>query len=382
MLNLQHHRWQVAAVVLFALVLLTLSLVSANPAQAISVGQAPAVAPSDNINALSQNFQVFKGKTWTAERMKAAKPYPKVEANTAVTVDGQSAPTGTPGKIEATAPKITPKFPSAPPPAKSPRAPTAATGIGPSAYSYPAPFNEYQVPWYYYDYYSFSPYITIGKLFFTQYGTDYVCSAASIGNYAVWTAGHCVHAGNNSSAGWSYNIVFVPGYDWGSEPLGEWYAYDVWTKTLWYQYGNPKGLRGDMGGIVLYPDSYGNSISDIVGALGFAWNFSYTQHWNVFGYPQAAPFDGQDMHSCQASYAYNNGVGLPGPTKAPKTQGIGCNLTGGASGGPWILYFQDGNYLNGDNSYYRNGKPNEMFSPHFDNNAKSLYDAITSEYPY
>ena len=177
--------------------------------------------------------------------------------------------------------------------------------------------------------------------------------------------------------------MFVPAYDWGSEPYGEWSAYDIWTKTVWYTYGNPNGLRADMGGIVLYPNSSGYKIQDVVGALGFAWNFSYTQQWNLFGYPQAAPFDGQDMHCCQASYAYTVGTGKATVSKVKyaKTQGVGCNMTGGSSGGPWILYFQNGNYLNGNNSFYRVGKPNEMFSPHFDNNAYSLYTAIIAEVP-
>jgi hypothetical protein len=248
---------------------------------------------------------------------------------------------------------------------------TATTG----GYNYPAPYSRFEVFWPY----SLYPNITIGKLFFVQGGRSYVCSAASIGNYAIWTAGHCVHAGNGKSNGWSSRIVFVPAYKDGAAPYGQWPAKYAVTTFEWYSKGNPNGLYRDMGGAVLYPRA-GKKISQVVGWLGFAWNFSYYQHWMACGYPAGAfppgyssppAFNGQRQIITAASFAYKGSV-----AGNPKPAGIGSDMTGGCSGGPWILRFGRGNYLNGNNSYRRGNKPEELFSPRFDNLAKSVRDVL------
>jgi hypothetical protein len=107
----------------------------------------------------------------------------------------------------------------------------------------------------------------------------------------------------------------------------------------------------------------GTRIQQVVGALGFMANVPRSQHWNTFGYPAAAPFDGQTLNTCQAGHGTDDTIGTPEPV------GIGCDMTGGSSGGPWVLDFKrlndDGNYLNGVNSYGYSSLPNVMFSPYF-----------------
>ena len=235
-----------------------------------------------------------------------------------------------------------------------------------AGYGYPAPFTR----WENFDSYKVYPYRCVGKLFFNQGGSSYVCSASSIGGCAIWTAGHCVHRGNNKSSGWSTNVVFVPAYKDGNAPYGQWPAKQLWTRTTWYKYGIPKGLAQDMGGAVLYKQG-GKKISQKVGWLGFAWNWSRVQHWLSMGYPAAPPFNGQRQWIVAASYAYNGNVGAN-----PKPVGMGNDMTGGSSGGPWIWRFRNGNYVNGNNSYRRSSKPKEMFSPYFGNAAKSLYQTL------
>jgi len=84
------------------------------------------------------------------------------------------------------------------------------------------------------------------------------------------------------------------------------------------------------------------------------------------------------MQQCESSFAYQDS---PSSSGLP-TQGVGCDQTGGTSGGPWVLQFGSGNYLNGENSYRRiiNGvlQSQELFSPHFTDSAKSLKDLLTS----
>ncbi len=240
--------------------------------------------------------------------------------------------------------------------------PQATTG----GYDYPPPFTRFEVP----APYTVYPYRSIGKLFFKRGSSSFVCSAASIGGDAIWTAGHCLHAGTNQSDGWATNVVFVPAYRDGAAPYGQWQAKQLWVRTAWYQNGNPRGLCQDMGGAVLYPRG-GRRISEAVGWLGFAWNSGRYQHWDQFGYPAASPFNGKRLITSQSSYAYNGNVGC-----SPAPVGVGSDQTGGSSGGPWVLKFRTNNYLNGNNSYRRRTKPQEMFAPQFNNNAKSLFDVL------
>jgi hypothetical protein len=257
-------------------------------------------------------------------------------------------------------------------------APEAAGGLGPAAgevivaagYGYPAPFTRFEVPFAYTDY----PFVTIGKVFFSQNGSNFVASAASIGNYAILTAGHVVHAGDGKTTGWSTNLVFVPAYKDGSRPLGVWPASWLATRTTWYNNGIPNGLTEDIGGAVLQVLN-GRKISDAVGWLGFGWNWPREQHWFELGYPAAAPFNGQRLYAVAASYAYDGNVpGIP-------PVATGSDLTGGCSGGPWIRGAFSGNWANGVNSYRDTSRPLEMNSPYFDDRAKSLKDMLVGGTP-
>ena len=253
--------------------------------------------------------------------------------------------------------------------ADSERKPEPAASQG--GYTYPAPYTRFELPQGLYQVY---PWVTCGKVFFKQRGVAYVGSAGSIGNHAIWTAGHIVHAGDNAEQGWSTDMIFVPAYRNGEAPLGRWSASFLRTTTLWYQKGNPDGLTADMAGAVLHPLD-GQSISERVGSLGFAWNLERIIHWNALGYPQASPFNGQTMHDCQSSYAYDGSVAGVPPVA------IGCDMTGGCSGGPWIHKFLDDNALNGNNSYRQSNRPEEMNSPYFDERAKEVYDQLIEGTP-
>ncbi|MFN2233862.1 MAG: trypsin-like serine peptidase, partial [Anaerolineales bacterium] len=299
---------------------------------------------------------------WTRERMLAARPYPEESLDGELDFSLQlSQPAGEPGFIPGSPPAADPIQLVAPTDAQSI---SQAVAFG---YDYPAPYARYQN----FDSYQVYPYSTVGVLFFTQYGADYRCSAASIGNHAIWTAGHCIHKGDGSIAGWSSNMVFVPAYKNGFAPLGIWSVYHITTKGSWFEFGD---LRFDMGGALLN-EYYGQSISEYVGSLGFAYNMENSLHWLNMGYPSSAPFDGQTQQICAGSFAYAD-TSMP----APSPVAMGCDMTGGSSGGPWILNFsgQAGgtNYLNGNNSYRYTMHPQELFSPYFGDAAKLLYDEL------
>jgi V8-like Glu-specific endopeptidase len=317
---------------------------------------------------------------WTPERIASAKPYPlQTREGSAETLAPQTGFAPSPGSPQLQT------FPAGLPEGEVSYA-NDLSGLeafalpgasAPTGYSYPAPFTRYV---YYGRYIKEYPYKTIGKLFFVQYGTAYVCSASSIGNYAIWTAGHCVHYGDGSPNGWSYALMFAPGYDNGKFPGKRWFAEDwnLWSLNGWINSGN---LAYDMGGAVL--NTIGRKkISQKVGWLGFAYTPDtspyYAQyHWFGIGYPQASPFDGQKQVVCASSYAYSDAAFSPMPV------GVGCDQTGGTSGGPWILAFGSGYYVNGNMSYrYINpNHPLEMFSPYFGNGALNLFNALVTDVP-
>jgi V8-like Glu-specific endopeptidase len=306
-------------------------------------------------------------REWTAAEMAAAKPYPMPELDGAYEM---LVPSG--DAVQPQAGTALTTFPAALPEGEVGFVNDLEIlgnfgGSAPMGYTYPGPFTRYTL---YNKYNKEFPNKAIGKLFFVQNGYTYVCSAAVIGPSAIWTAGHCVHDGSGSSSGWSQFTMFVPAYDSGKKPLWSWFGAELWTHTQWYTYGN---LGYDYGGIVLGKTKR-KFIYVKTGWLGFAYrpnaNGYYAQHhWFGIGYPAASPFDGNKQVVCASSYSYSDTAFSPNPV------GVGCDQTGGTSGGPWILAYGSGYYVNGNMSYrYVNpSHPSEMFSPYFNDSAYGLW---------
>jgi V8-like Glu-specific endopeptidase len=335
---------------------------------------APRVAPVEQTDGSTVSTRMIAPEwtaakePWTKEEMLAAKPYPMPDASGepqySITADE---PAGAPGKFASAKPATGGKLTLL---GEGDEA--ALSFAAPLGYSYPAPFTRYKN----FQHYGVFPYVTVGKLFFRQQQANYVCSAASIGNYAIWTAGHCVAAGNGVN--WSTNVVFVPAYRNGTAPYGQWTGAVLWTTNAWFY---NEDLRYDFGGVVLNTLG-GSRISQRVGNLGFAYNQSRNLAWFLLGYPQAAPFDGRYQHICASSYAYSDAS-----FGSPYTNGVGCDQTGGTSGGPWVWKFSGNagatNYLNGNNSYrYVNpNHPLELFSPYIGTDAYNLWWDLTHDTP-
>ena len=328
---------------------------------------AAAAGAGDGGNIRSAAVSTEAVAEWTVADMAEAEPYPLPEVSDE---DLRAFAEGVAGQIAGPADAGAGKADAGGLPAGGAAQATADEETLAAGYGYPAPFTRFEVPFPYTDY----PFVTVGKVFFTQNGSNYVASAASIGNYAILTAGHVVHAGNGQPSGWSTNLTFVPAYKDNAAPLGQWKASWLATRTTWYNNGNPGGLTEDMGGAVLQTLN-GRKISDVVGWLGFAWNWPREQHWFEFGYPAAAPFNGQRLNCAAASYAYDGAVpGIP-------PVATGNDLTGGCSGGPWVRGCFTGNWANGVNSYRITNRPLEMNSPYFDDRAKSIKDFLVGGTP-
>jgi len=139
-----------------------------------------------------------------------------------------------------------------------------------------------------------SPVSHIGKVFFTLGGANFVCSGNAVisaNRSTVSTAGHCVNQGPGAFA---TNFVFVPAYLNGSAPYGQWPAKALYAPTQWSAGGD---IQYDTGFAVV-SQLNGRSLADVVGASGVQFNQSRGLTYQSYGYPAAAPFNGQSLVSC------------------------------------------------------------------------------------
>ena len=120
----------------------------------------------------------------------------------------------------------------------------------------------------------------------------------------------------------------------------------------------------------------GKTLADKVGKRGIAFNKSNDQDFDAFGYPAEDPFDGEKMYRCDSpSQGTDNDQNNPKPIR------IDCNMTGGSSGGGWVI---GGEKVNSVVSYgyectipipplCNNPEEGKLFGPYFGDVIKDLY---------
>jgi hypothetical protein len=115
---------------------------------------------------------------------------------------------------------------------------------------------------------------TAGKLFFTDNGLNYVCSASTINNNyknLIITAGHCVHSGQGGA--WHSNIVFAPAYYNGASGSGLWNWTGARAFNSWI---NSSDFTHDQAFVTLGQRN-GRNLIDAVGGNGLVWGNSPDQ---------------------------------------------------------------------------------------------------------
>lgn len=196
----------------------------------------------------------------------------------------------------------------------------------------------------------------LGKVYFTMDGVNYVCSGTatqSTNADVVTTAGHCVNEGPGAFA---TNFAFVPAYDNGSRPYGTWVAEQLLTTTQWATSGD---FNYDVGFAVMAEQST-KSLTDVTGSYPIAFNLGYRLQFKAYGYPHAAPYDGQYLYMCS---------GKSGRDIWTLDHSLKCTMTGGSSGGGWITNGK----LNSLNSFKYSNNPNVMYGPYFGNAIAAVY---------
>jgi V8-like Glu-specific endopeptidase len=211
----------------------------------------------------------------------------------------------------------------------------------------------------------------IGKVFFTLNGANYVCSGNSVtaaNKNTISTAGHCLNGGPGAFA---TNFIFVPAYKDGAAPLGKWPAKELFAPQAWTDSGN---MQYDTGFAVMAQVG-GKNLADVAGAIGVAFNQPRGLTYKAFGYPAASPFTGQTLVSCYGK------AGKDAFNPQFETQGIPCDMTGGSSGGPWLI--QDGTasqvgYQNSVNSYGYGSRSTAMYGPYWGGTIQQVYQSASA----
>ena len=182
----------------------------------------------------------------------------------------------------------------------------------------------------------------------------------------VITAAHCLNNGEDDE--WfPGKAVFVPAYRYGQRPFGVFPVRWIDTTKGWRQTdGSP---HFDVGAMVVGRNGSGPLLGEAVGGAKIAWGLKRSQSFAVHGYPAEEPFDGETQRVCGAAGYFGHdphSVGYPGPLNLA----VGCGVTGGASGGGWLIR---GDTLNGVTSYGHFDRESPDYGPYFGKEVARLF---------
>lgn len=194
---------------------------------------------------------------------------------------------------------------------------------------------------------------TTGKVLFSMGASYYVCSASVVQDAVadrsiVLTAGHCVYdeTNNQFAAHW----IFVPSWDTKSVPMdaeglfcnsteyGCWSAQSLVASNAFAQEPGftVTATQHDYGFAVVGSGGFsGEQLDVITGSQSMFTDLvsESTSTW-AFGYPAQGKYKGNDLVYCSGLSSFDSRIGVDWSTYK-----LGCNMTGGSSGGPWMRDF-------------------------------------------
>lgn len=204
---------------------------------------------------------------------------------------------------------------------------------------------------------------TTGRVYLTMGGDEYFCSASTVnsGNHdVVVTAGHCLKDGTGA---WASKWTFVPGYHDGKRPYGGFTARRMFVASGWSSHANDDY---DIGMATLNT-SHGAHVVDKVGGQGIAFGRARPKSAWAFGYPADPPYRGKKLVYCNGKLRRDTET---------TDQGMRCDMTEGASGGPWLTGFHrsSGNgTLMSVTSFKYSDQRSLMYGPYFGAQARKVY---------
>jgi hypothetical protein len=222
---------------------------------------------------------------------------------------------------------------------------------------------------------------THGKVFFSAGAYDYQCSGTAVkapSRSLVFTAGHCAYGtGLLGGANQVHRWEFVPAYDGGRKPFGEWPAVRLAAPAGWVTAGpifDPITGEVDGGdsrydvGAAIVARRHGRTLGSAVGASKAGFGRPRDQRYEAFGYPAESPFNGRREFACGSPYEGSDSTYAdPAPIR------ISCDMTAGASGGGWI----DGKgRLVSVTSYAYTDDSASLYGPFFGAAIRAFYDSV------
>lgn len=225
------------------------------------------------------------------------------------------------------------------------------------------------------------PQMAVGKVFFSIGRANYVCSGSVVGdgftanNIAiVVTAAHCVIDRGRFVTNWA----FVPDHDSGKRVA--WYAKNLVVRTEFaaQRQFNTTAILHDWAFAVIPSGTFTKNKKRFTNPTSQldadnAFNYSQTgfatvgQLSTAFGYPAGGIYSPGDL----LKYAQSNIVNDPAGVA---TWGMPSDLTGGASGGPWLSDLTAGN-VSSVNSYKYTNDPTRMYGPKFGDKTGATFNA-------
>lgn len=225
-----------------------------------------------------------------------------------------------------------------------------------------------------------------GVVLFALGSSYYICSGSvatdtDSSTSLVLTAAHCAY--DESTQTFATNWMFFPEYD--SAPArsctdskwGCWTAQSLVVDSGYAFAGgfNTQATTHDFAFAVVGPGGKTGETLQLdatVGSLPITFGgISSGQFLDAFGYPAAPPYAGSDLTYCAGKISgdFFNGS---------KTWGMTCDMTGGASGGPWLSQFTGGSGTLSSLNSYRYSGFNKMFGPKFNSNTQAVYNVAAS----
>jgi hypothetical protein len=306
---------------------------------------------------------------WTKERVAEAEPKPLLTARPRVPGGATRLERGAPGRVPAVSPASARDAirPAAAARARRPKCvPRAPRKVRPYPLAYAAG------PWC--GRLKAHAARTSGKLVARWGNNDFFCSATAVNSAnksVVWTAGHCVY--DRRLGGFADDVAFIPAFHRGARPFGTWgwrrlLASRRWLATEDYHY--------DFGAVVVRRDRSGRRLVARVGGQGIGWNLSRRRPYLALGYPEKRVdafdpglFPGDALFFCSSPFGRKSRVSSVG---APMTV-IGCDMTGGASGGAWLTRFGRGGPVVTSVSSVRRANVPVLQGPYLGAEARRLY---------
>ncbi|MBW0102935.1 serine protease [Pseudonocardia sp. KRD291] len=207
-------------------------------------------------------------------------------------------------------------------------------------------------------------------------GGRHQCTASVVASRSqrlVATAAHCVWLDDAWRVEGAY---FIPGYASGEEPHGRWPVETAWVPKAWQQARSPiadVAAETDFAFASLAPVQ-GRLAEEVLGAQGI--RFSTPDRFNVaaLGYPAVGRYDGQSLQACDGGARTEDFVGAGRDEVAGQVLVMTCDMTEGASGGPWLSGPDPASGRGQVIGVVSGGDDADLVSPKFGAEARELYD--------